>query len=211
MWVTRRWCMSTDFNPRTPVGCDNRCPRATSVQTLFQSTHPSGVRLTRLLALANEASFQSTHPSGVRPDSDHKGARFRNISIHAPQWGATRVRPGRPCPPAYFNPRTPVGCDGTQALRHTQHLKFQSTHPSGVRRTSSRLCHTPSRFQSTHPSGVRRGGCRALLFHFIFQSTHPSGVRRLISVAAVCRALNFNPRTPVGCDCCHSVLDVLWD
>ena len=33
----------------------------------FQSTHPHGVRLLRVLRLITTTSFQSTHPHGVRP------------------------------------------------------------------------------------------------------------------------------------------------
>ena len=99
------------FNPRTPVGCDDMLFPAFFSCSLFQSTHPSGVRL--------------GHLSGF-------GAR-QVISIHAPQWGATltvlchtpsskafqsthpsgvrRPPSRRPASDVYFNPRTPVGCD----------------------------------------------------------------------------------------------------
>gem|GEM_PF-3314171 len=58
------------------------------VKKVFQSTHPHGVRLHAVKALAASQTFQSTHPHGVRrqcfygfvPDSD-------------------------------FNPRTHTGCD----------------------------------------------------------------------------------------------------
>ena len=33
------------------------------------------------------------------------------ISIHAPQWGATTQSTTQTIVPSYFNPRTPVGCD----------------------------------------------------------------------------------------------------
>mgnify|MGYP000175737740 CR=1 FL=1 len=80
---------------------------------LFQSTHPSGVRPTDSAAIVRCKQFQSTHPSGVRPPSGDCGrsatADFNPrtpvgcdyifndlrdtplISIHAPQWGATRT------------------------------------------------------------------------------------------------------------------------
>ena len=37
-----------------------------------------------------------------------------NISIHAPQWGATRFPRPLPLQGRYFNPRTPVGCDADE-------------------------------------------------------------------------------------------------
>ena len=82
-----------------------------NLPTLFQSTHPSGVRLSRSGRPRWLIQFQSTHPSGVRPDGVRAVAGQVEISIHAPQWGATRW--GMCCPIAwgYFNPRTPVGCD----------------------------------------------------------------------------------------------------
>ena len=57
----------TDFNPRTPVGCD----RHTAI------TPPA------------RSLFQSTHPSGVRPGGTFDRAMTGSIPIHAPQWGAT--------------------------------------------------------------------------------------------------------------------------
>ena len=78
--------------------------------TKFQSTHPSGVRPRTGDIKVNHGLFQSTHPSGVRPEchlSWCRRAHFNprtpvgcdqsailmqtivDISIHAPQWGAT--------------------------------------------------------------------------------------------------------------------------
>ena len=36
--------------------------------------------------------------------------------------------------PLYFNPRTREGCDHPVEIRLLIHLRFQSTHPRGVRR-----------------------------------------------------------------------------
>ena len=76
--------------------------------------------------------FQSTRPRGARPSVAHRGASDRNISIHAPAWGATlcqgcgmlreefqSTRPrgarhalhGAKCRQKYFNPRARVGRD----------------------------------------------------------------------------------------------------
>ena len=100
------------------------------------------------------------------------------ISTHAPARGATT--PGR-----------------------TIHavVKFQPTHPRGVRRLRQTSGNEVRRFQPTHPRGVRRSNCRertpdphfnprtregcdsiaGLSFGLtrIFQPTHPRGVRRL--------------------------------
>ena len=100
------------FNPRTPVGCDFmrwRCfsfvcsfqsthpsgvrleiERHPRILAKFQSTHPSGVRHMRWASLLSTSLFQSTHPSGVRHAIRISARKILNISIHAPQWGATR-------------------------------------------------------------------------------------------------------------------------
>ena len=99
------------------------------------------------------------------------------ISIHAPQWGATTA-PGVPRPAtADFNPRTPVGCDARLFPVDVYCNLFQSTHPSGVRPIPVGYRPVDKSFQSTHPSGVRPTLCGVL-----------AGL------------VDFNPRTPVGCD-----------
>jgi len=56
------------FNPRTRTGRDLFRIRMVIPHGLFQSTHPHGVRLSRInddgMTLRK---FQSTHPHGVRP------------------------------------------------------------------------------------------------------------------------------------------------
>ena len=166
---------------------------------VFQSTHPSGVRLISRSSSRSSREFQSTHPSGVRQSiegvdvcwveiSIHApqwGAttgqqqlpRVRRISIHAPQWGATIPRCGNSLLPVDFNPRTPVGCD--VALVKTVHL------------LDAISIHAPQ-WGATQLLVPRRLGGR-------FQSTHPSGVRHRVSQGGP-KHLDFNPRTPVGCD-----------
>ena len=125
----------------------------------FQSTHPSGVRRPgRGVGGGRPRKFQSTHPSGVRrvrrqkpsyglPISIHApqwgatydpqyGDPYYRISIHAPQWGATLSHTLPASARTYFNPRTPVGCDVAGRHSTPSSLLFQSTHPSGVRRSS---------------------------------------------------------------------------
>ena len=157
--LARNWaCLAARcFNPRTRVGCDHPRTASCSRRSLFQSTHPRGVRLsscrgcaitktcfnprTRVgcdaLAAFHRAvreGFQSTHPRGVRLVVVADGHALSHVSIHAPAWGATI--PGilrdaaRPC----FNPRTRVGCDAMMPDTPCTRLLFQSTHPRGVRR-----------------------------------------------------------------------------
>ncbi len=103
---------STDFNPRTPVGCDERhandafghvisihAPQwGATVHPAARAEHSAisihapqwGATLNRYpMAPAVSRKFQSTHPSGVRRQCDGHAMRPVRISIHAPQWGAT--------------------------------------------------------------------------------------------------------------------------
>ena len=127
----RKRCNRQDFNPRTPVGCDDGTPIRTP-RSQFQSTHPSGVRPCRLVGLGRCIYFNPRTPVGCDRGRSIGIRRCGHISIHAPQWGATDfpgrsqfpygfqsthpsgVRPpvGHKCAQQiYFNPRTPVGCD----------------------------------------------------------------------------------------------------
>ena len=82
-------------------------------------------------------------------------------------------------------------------------MKFQSTHPHGVRQKENPWAFETEEFQSTHPHGVRQHrslptmsercfnprtltGCdnkRSLAYvhGILFQSTHPHGVRRMLA------------------------------
>ena len=101
--------------------------------TLFQSTHPHGVRL-----LHPSGNFVLDTVSIHAPTwgATDKYARINNdraVSIHAPTWGATRI---------YILST----CDDW----------FQSTHPHGVRLSQAQQMPSSRTFQSTHPHGVRR-------------------------------------------------------
>ena len=222
--------IENDFNPRTPVGCDDMLFPAFFSCSLFQSTHPSGVRRICLTEITSIMEFQSTHPSGVRLPL-HRRARQRvRISIHAPQWGAT------------------ISITEISSI-----LEFQSTHPSGVRLYRAMLrktvdmisIHAPQwgatppfvvlrepqgYFNPRTPVGCDQRPSRSWRFRrnfnprtpvgcdspstsqstspTAFQSTHPSGVRHN-AIFNICEYATrrssastryFNPRTPVGCD-----------
>ena len=98
-----------NFNPRTPVGCDVSAGADCRQLWIFQSTHPSGVRLNSGSFCADMMNFNPRTPVGCDLPFG-RGEHHRQISIHAPQWGATQWS---------FDRRLDV--------------LFQSTHPSGVR------------------------------------------------------------------------------
>ena len=168
---------------------------------IFQSTHPSGVRLWRYAALVWKRRISIHAPQwGATVDIDVL-LLDHLISIHAPQWGAT---------------------EAAEAFLFMPEI-FQSTHPSGVRLDSNIAQKFASlSFQSTHPSGVRRiTGCRKYSPVLISIHAPQWGAtlrlqqrrnRRTISIhapqwgatiyaqAVTIRPTHFNPRTPVGCD-----------
>ena len=79
-------------------------------ETVFQSTHPRGVRPVSKGGSPVDFEFQSTHPRGVRPR-----------------------RGGRADCDQSFNPRTREGCDKCRERQEHICELFQSTHPRGVR------------------------------------------------------------------------------
>ena len=171
----------TSFNPRTRVGCDTGSARQRQCLQRFQSTHPRGVRHTpscssskrrssfnprtrvgcdhrALLSAGRKREFQSTHPRGVRQVGDLPVLRVKNVSIHAPAWGATPCARCWTIWPCRFNPRTRVGCDLVVAFyRHNpRHVSIHA--PAwGATVPYLPLLDGASLFQSTHPRGVRRG------------------------------------------------------
>ena len=100
-----------EFQSTHPSGVRPRQQATATGDKTFQSTHPSGVRRAPVRPCCRPKPFQSTHPSGVRPDTRPPKSRDCAISIHAPQWGATKHRVTAIITTKYFNPRTPVGCD----------------------------------------------------------------------------------------------------
>ena len=123
------------------------------VEEQFQSTHPHGVRLFSAFCSNSTECFNPRTRMGC--DSGLALISFLPyVSIHAPAWGATLV---------------------AHAVEFS--LRFQSTHPHGVRLyTDNGIC-PKGMFQSTHPHGVRLSVNSTRLKLAMFQSTHPHGVR----------------------------------
>ena len=98
-----------------------------------------------------------------------------------------------------FQSTHPRGVRLLLLCRNIVRYKFQSTHPRGVRLVIVISKFTFYVFQSTHPRGVRLpcGHCVQCLEKF--QSTHPRGVRHIHNTKSLCNS-SFNPRTHEGCD-----------
>ena len=89
------------------------CP---DTATLFQSTHPHGVRPNVQNRLPHSVGFQSTHPHGVRQTSSHiypGGLGFQSTHPHGVrQIPSRRIYHKSRC----FNPRTHMGCDRPHSI-----------------------------------------------------------------------------------------------
>ena len=107
--------LQISFNPRTRVGCDVTTAFSMHPVSMFQSTHPRGVRLQENHAFPHGMiCFNPRTRVGCDRAAQCKSAPAP-VSIHAPAWGATH------------------------ALSHGAVLAapFQSTHPRGVRRPTT--------------------------------------------------------------------------
>ena len=166
-----------NFNPRTREGCDFPLMMVFQGYIIFQSTHPRGVRLSIASRSGRAIRFQSTHPRGVRPDKVIVEAPQTVISIHAPARGATR-RVRRPAYDRRISIHAPArGAtqrqrDGHRGDRISIHAPARGATPASAAFSGDSL-----RFQSTHPRGVRRNGNETGIAAIAFQSTHPRGVR----------------------------------
>ena len=109
--MRRSRLLISGFNPRIRVGCDVATQTLAAPITLFQSTHPRGVRRPSTEQFL-QLSRVSIHAPAWGATSDVPAPNMQAlVSIHAPAWGATprneAAFPAAPC----FNPRTRVGCD----------------------------------------------------------------------------------------------------
>ena len=194
----------TGFNPRTRMRCDRIWRISRLKSSMFQSTHPHGVRHTKQINLWCVIDVSIHAPAWGATASSRLPAMLNVVSIHAPAWGATlpiRQKPNtggfqsthphgvrqflvdRRLKEFSFNPRTRMGCDLVNVDSNASGNVFQSTHPHGVR-----LYYAPKTGRSSLCFNPRtRMGCdthdsECLLIDTKFQSTHPHGVRRNVLI-----------------------------
>ena len=122
----------TDFNPRTRVGCDQPIPTTARNLSLFQSTHPRGVRREQQELKRQWCAISIHAPAWGATTGAFAANHIIDISIHAPAWGATlgynisqRRRSISIHAPAWGATLLP--------WHYISSLQFQSTHPRGVR------------------------------------------------------------------------------
>ena len=209
------------FQSTHPRGVRRASRRMPDRSMTFQSTHPRGVRPPPKPHLACRAMFQSTHPRGVRPAEHGEQDQEKQVSNHAPAWGATSdcesAHSGRRC----FNPRTRVGCDvdlTSQTLTTGVSIHAPAWGATGraidAKSTAAVSIHAPAWGATAafrrRKSGKRRFnprtrvGCDGENFR---AGTLPAGVNPRTRVGcddddalAGVTAAGFNPRTRVGCD-----------
>ena len=143
-----------DFNPRTPVGCDNL---------------PT-VGLGHLVISIHAPQWGATYGRGQRRAG-------QGISIHAPQWGATEAF-DKLTPELEISIHAPQWGATDRYVDAYTGLRFQSTHPSGVRPWVIFVLWAAMYFNPRTPVGCDPFCLPPFLYQLSFQSTHPSGVRR---------------------------------
>jgi len=99
------------FNPRTREGCDWLSGSCCLSISLFQSTHPRGVRLDTSAPVSSAQAVSIHAPARGATPNDNEYYIKTLVSIHAPARGATRFNSTKAVDMACFNPRTREGCD----------------------------------------------------------------------------------------------------
>ena len=144
--------MQLCFNPRTHEGCDLNQDNTYNMYNVSIHAPTRGATLTRC-SLILQILFQSTHPRGVRLISTvsirllecfnprtHEGCDLAtyglslcpHVSIHAPTRGAT-VMQGRAALMTGVSIHAPTRGATFRTVPDVTFIKFQSTHPRGVR------------------------------------------------------------------------------
>ena len=162
------------FNPRTREGCDGS-QAETTINDLFQSTHPRRVRPFRRTYYHYLQNFNPRTREGC-DDSQLNVYENHIISIHAPAKGATKLF-WKIFPKNKISIHAPAkgatvlsnGIDNISKISiHAPakgatklvfmmlfYIQFQSTHPRRVRPWSIPNKYPRRGFQSTHPRRVR--------------------------------------------------------
>ena len=145
--------------------------------------------------------FQSTHPRGVRLPDAAGDTVTSDISIHAPARGATPFPIAGVAELTNFNPRTREGCDPIMWRTSSGSSSFQSTHPRGVRRQGVDMARECCVISIHAPA---RGATSSFLLSFRGRQNFNPRTREGCDVALISFEivlfLNFNPRTREGCD-----------
>ena len=147
------------FNSRSRMGSDAASRQNQYQLYMFQFTLPHGERRLPPWPIWPPLCFNSRSRMG----SDLQGlasARFMDVSIHAPAWGATGHCDSRAYFGACFNSRSRMGSDAASRQNRYQFYMFQFTLPHGERHNTP---HSPftGLFVSIHaPAWGATSGCQ---------------------------------------------------
>ena len=131
-------------------------------RTLFQFTHPGGVRQTRVdPSILWVFSFNSRTREGCDVMRSLSISTI-GVSIHAPGRGATCTYLRHSPIDTSFNSRTREGCDMACSLRTRLSTCFNSRTREGCDRVALLVIYIGLKFQFTHPGGVRHS-----VYHFV--------------------------------------------
>ena len=201
----------------------------------FQSTRPRGAR--RYTKRGRHCATRRFNPR-ARVGRDTVARCYSpvvlSVSIHAPAWGATKVKINRLFLRRKFQSTRPRGArrgnfrassqskfvsihapawGATRSKRRSTstNLSFQSTRPRGARLHDKHSNDAETAFQSTRPRGARLVLAKDTTGAYLFQSTRPRGARPTFSPHTHRAASRFNPRARVGrdCTCCIGSTDAL--
>ena len=168
------------------------------VGSLFQSTHPRGVRLYDIILNGCFLVFQSTHPRGVRPVSPGAGESAWQFQSTHPRGVRHRTTINRK-PVKHFNPRTRVGCDWL-IFCLVRNLGI-SIHAPAWGATSLRPFIQSRHDISIHAPAWGATGIRLLAPEPYSISIHaPAWGATPLDQRSSVGWKDFNPRTRVGCD-----------
>ena len=142
---------------------------------VFQSTHPRGVRRAGRCRRRRAGSFNPRTREGCDSKSMIVPSLVRGFNPRTREGCDTYLR--RLADTWHsFNPRTREGCDYLALLQVD--AEVVSIHAPARGATPSSMCgSSDSTFQSTHPRGVRPSSTPSAAPCMVFQSTHPRGVR----------------------------------
>ena len=187
------------FNPRTHVGCDFAVDFVPHLPAISIHAPTWGATPWQVLDIPTTAHFNPRTHVGCDPLPESRTSRPRDfnprthvgcdildpddphrlvISIHAPTWGATHGEAGGQHRPAISIHAPTWGATEVENLQ-PEPIKFQSTHPRGVRLNDSKMMENYIDFNPRTHVGCDLRKSIAFLPILEFQSTHPRGVRLL--------------------------------
>ena len=124
---------------------------------------------------------------------------YKKVSIHAPTWGATENGSSISLYLKCFNPRTHMGCDASRTIKIRGRWSFNPRTHMGCDRKRLRIVVSRLVFQSTHPRGVRPSSSSVSGCSGCFNPRTHVGCDSFKSATSPSSS-SFNPRTHVGCD-----------